>query len=481
LKSSKYKTFFYLLFFLSTSIILQQCSVDEPIVFLEESGYPKEVGNIILKSCAIKGCHNDASKDAAAGLSLSSWDRMFEGGRGGAVTIPYSHKLSSLFLFTNTYKDLGAANHPTMPINSAPLSKEEVIILRDWIDAGAPNNKGFVKFSDNPNRKKYYVVNQGCDLVTVVDQETGLIMRYVKVGRTAQTEAPHNIKISPDGKYWYVIFVNGDVIQKYRTSDDSFVGEINIGLGSWNTFTITSDSKKAFIADFNTNGVIAYVNLEELKLIVKYTGYAYPHGIYVNKASTRLYVCSESSNVIYKIDISAPLSPEDSIINIPNAAAHEIIFTADENKYFVTSRGTNNIRIFNAVNDQLIATIPTANFPQEISLSNSSPYLFVTCMEDTAIFPGSRGAVTVINYQNNSFVKNLNPGFQPHGIAVDDQKNLVYVANRNISSGGPAPHHSTECGGKNGFISFIDIRTLDMIPNKRLEVSVDPYAIDIRK
>jgi hypothetical protein len=37
-------------------------------------------------------------------------------------------------------------------------------------------------WSDNPNRKKYYVLNQGCDVVTVFDAETQLPMRYITVG-----------------------------------------------------------------------------------------------------------------------------------------------------------------------------------------------------------------------------------------------------------------------------------------------------------
>lgn len=36
---------------------------------------------------------------------------------------------------------------------------------------------------------------------------------------------------------------------------------------------------------------------------------------------------------------------------------------------------------------------------------------------------------------------------------------LVYVANRNAVADGPAPHHSTECGGRNGYVTTIDLNT----------------------
>ena len=67
---------------------------------------------------------------------------------------------------------------------------------------------------------------------------------------------------------------------------------------------------------------------------------------------------------------------------------------------------------------------------------------------------------------------------EPHGIAVDDASGLVYVANRNIS--GPLPHHSTNCAGRIGFVSFIDLKTLAMLPKTR-EIAKDPYSIALRK
>lgn len=115
--------------------------------------YPDDIGKIIITQCAVTGCHNDASKNAAGGLSLSTWEKMMEGSRNGAVTVPYSYQQSSMFLFTNTYSDLGVFVPPSMPFGRAPLSRDDVFALRLWINAGAPNKNDFVKFSDNPNRK----------------------------------------------------------------------------------------------------------------------------------------------------------------------------------------------------------------------------------------------------------------------------------------------------------------------------------------
>jgi YVTN family beta-propeller protein len=485
------KIHFFLPFIIS--LYLSACKIDSPIIpGVSEHNYPKEIGQLILTTCAVPGCHNEISKEAAGGLSLATWDKMFEGSRTGAVIIPFNHEQSPFFLFTNTYSDLGVSVGPSMPVNSDPLSHKDVVMLRDWIEKGAPDANGFIKFSDDPLRSKVYVVNQGCDNVSVIDKKTNLIMRYIDVGNSPQIEAPHMIKISPDKKYWYVIFTAGNSIQKFRTSDDSYSGEINIGLGNWNTFAITSDSKRAFIIDWSANGTIAHVDLENMKVLHQYQGgnlLKFPHGSALSHDDKTLYVTSQSGNYIYKIDVSNPAFPEfDEISLVPGQAPsnfssldpHELEISPDGKYYYVACQKSNEVRVMDVQTDQLVSVIQTGVFPQELAFSENTDYLFVTCTEDIVSFPGRRGSVAVINYKTNTLLKHIYTGHQPHGIAVDDKTRQVYVAHRNQDSSGPAPHHVTECGGRNGYLTIIDMNSLDLLSPRRYELSVDPYFIDIR-
>jgi hypothetical protein len=63
---------------------------------------------------------------------------------------------------------------------------------------------------------------------------------------------------------------------------------------------------------------------------------------------------------------------------------------------------------------------------------------------------------------------------------------LVVVANRNFATDGPSPHHASTCGGRNGYVSFINVNTLNMVTVsgsssvKKIETSVDPYSAAIR-
>ena len=453
-------------------------NVPPPVV--DNSCYPPAISAILVKKCATAGCHNANDKGAASNLDLSTWEAMFAGNSNGAVTIPYRADQSMLFSFINTDSTLGLVQQPNMPYSpygNTPLSHDEIITIRDWINAGAPNCNGFVKFSDDPSRKKFYVANQGCDLVGVHDAETKVVMRYIDVGNSPVIESPHMVKQSPDGQYWYVSFINSNVLQKYRTSDDVKVGEAVIGLGGWNTFTISSDGTEAWVVDFN-NGRVAYVNLTNMTLAKMYPSiFSLPHGSMISADGNTLYITGQVGNVIHKGDVSDPMFPdfEDIIINTSGGATadpHELAYSPDGTKYFITCTGRNEVRVFDALTDAYITAIPTGINPFEMSFSPIHGYLFVTC--------ATSDEVTVIDYTNLTAIKNITIGNQPHGIAVDVDKNQVYVTNRNIDNSIP-PHHSSACAGKIGYITIIDMSTLEKVPGFKMELSVDPYSVSVRK
>ena len=467
------------------------------------NGYPNEIGKIVINKCATSGCHNDLSKDGAGGLSLQSWDAMFEGGTGSACVIPYRHDFSTACYYVNTSSDLGIILAPTMPFNKTPLTHEEVKLIENWVDAGAPDNTGFVKFSDNPKRKKFYAANQGCDVVTVFDEQTLLPMRYISIGNSPAIEAPHDIQVSPDGQYWYVVFYKGNEIQKYRTSDDSYVGQAILNVnqpgeiitGNWSTFAISSDGSTAYITDLSSTGDIAEVDLNALT-VTHHVGFNSPHGSTISPDGNYLYVTQQYySSSIYKI----PLIPTPAL-GFPNYTSlplynttpandldtHQVLFSPDGSKYFVTCWGTSEVRVMSS-SDAFITAIPVGANPSEMAYSVKNNLLFVTCEEDTLTFPGKRGSVAIIDMSSNAQVSwsPIYTGHQPHGIDVDDANNLVYVANRNVVSGGPAPHHSSVCGGNDGYMTFIDMNTKTLLKTKAgviksIEVSVDPYEVAIR-
>ena len=486
------KFFLQYLFCLLTALLIFSCRKD--VAKINRGNYPDQIGKIIVNSCAVEGCHNAASSEAAAGYNLDTWETMFLGANSGSPVIPYNSKFSSLCYFINTYPELGTQNKPTMPLNGRALSSAQVQSVKDWIDAGAPDINGKVMWANDPFRKKLYATNQGCDVVTVFDAETQLPIRFIRVGRKATANTPHQVRVSPDGKYWYVLFVNDNVMQKFRCSDDSYVGDIPLtpiaaGISTdpqndalnWNTFVITKDSRLAYCVSW-PDGKLAKVDLSQMKLLNFIGGLGSAHAVVLNNNEDFVYVAAQTGNFITAID-TAFNSATDIVLENANKNTsssldpHDMILSPDGNNLLITCQRSNEVRALKLA-DQTVRVIPTGTYPQEIIYSKNTNAYYVSCPEDTSSFAGAHGTVFKIEAVGYTTTK-IKCGFQPHGIAVDETKKLLYVLSRNILSKGPAPHHTSECIGRNGFVNFVDLNTFTPM-KKRYELSVDPYFIFAR-
>ncbi|GAA4450138.1 c-type cytochrome domain-containing protein [Rurimicrobium arvi] len=449
--------------------------------------YPDDVRVIVEQKCATAGCHNDKSYENAAGLRLDRWEHMFAGGNSGSVVIPYNTANSSLMYFINTDSSEGPVLQPTMPVNGTPLTAAEYQTIKKWIAAGAPDRTGAVPFaSDAATRQKVYITQQGCDLIAVVDAQTNLIMRYISIGVSNAIETPHCVRFTPDGKYAYVSFTSGGYLQKIDATTDQVVDQMYLGDGSWNLFHIAPSGKELLITDYE-GGKIELIDLEKMSIEMTYEDFQNPHGIECNAAFDTFYVTAQFGNTVYRLTRSGRVKELSIDGNDPNHKAdtynpHEIMMTPDRSRYFLTCQTSNEVRVMDTKTGALLKVIPVGTFPQEIALSHSKPYMIISCQEDiTPEYPGYKGSVYVIDYNTMEVVKRIpGPFYQIHGVSVDDKSGKIFIASRNVSSTGPAPHHTSQCGGRNGYYSVYDLNTFQPVTTKRYEAAVDPYSSDIR-
>ena len=214
----------------------------------------------------------------------------------------------------------------------------------------------------------------------------------------------------------------------------------------------------------------------------------FPHGIALLN-DTAMYVSANKGNYLYRaniedldnVDFQTVVAEKNAALNKNSSLdIHEIVFSPDQSKYFLSCQTSNEVRVMDTKKDTLIAVINTGKYPVEFTFSTKYHLLFVSCMEDdTYISEGIKGSITAIDYTNNTKITTIKSGYQPHGLQANDDKDLLYIVNRNIASDGPTPHHSSYCGGRNGYYQFIDLKTLKLIGGSKREVSVDPYSIAI--
>lgn len=476
-----------LVFLIVLSAWLSSCRHNAATAPAADSGFPDDVAKIIDTKCSTPGCHNAVSYVGSGGIRLDSWARLFDGGSNGAVVIPYSFDNSSLLYFINTDSNLGPVLKPTMPYDPAnpdagsPLSADEYATIFNWIANGAPDKNGNIPFADSANtRQKMYLSMQGCDQIGVIDAVSKVVMRYIAVGKKLDIESPHCVRMDHAGRYAYVCFIGGEWVQKIDTRTDEIVGEVHIGSGSWNVVQPSFDDKLIMVTDWEDKGKAVVVNTDDMTVKYTLTDLVYPHGIACSKDNI-FYVTSERKNVIYKFNLDLPSQQEIPIgtLDADSLITHEICFTPDYSKIFVTCRRHNEVRVIDAATDSVIRIIPVGYYPQEITVSKSTPYMFVTCMEDPGAAAGYRGCIYAINYNTYQATRIDGPFYQPHGISVDDAHGLLYIASSNLNSNGPAPHHVSACVGRNGYYNVYDLHTWQKLPN-RYEVLVAPYSFDAR-
>lgn len=482
-----------------TVVIVNSCKHKPNTVTEVSSGYPDAVAKIIVNKCV--SCHNSANASGAANLRLDTWDHLFYGGSHGAVIVPYDPVNSSLLYFINTDSSLGIVATPTMPFDpiagnpQGHLTREEYMTIRNWVEAGAPNDKGEIPFASNPDtRQKFYMTQQGCDMLTVVDAERKVVMRNIKIGEEPTAEIPHCVRVSNDGAYAYVSFTAGNYIQKIDTRTDQIVGRVKLETNrsaEWNILQVSEDGTKVAVSDLK-GGMINFINTADMTVIGKIDNPAIckePHGIAANAAFDTFYVTAQYGNIVYRIKPDGYVRPI-SINGAPPVNRrqyhdpHEIMLTPDYSKYFLTCEASNQVRVMSTRTDKALDSFSVPTKPQEMAMSRVKPYLFVSCMEgpDNMINGvKTRGSIVVINYETMKIVKVLEGQFfQPHGLAVDDQRQLLLFVNRNAAPDGQAPHHTSECGGANGWYNVYDINTLEPANNIRYEVLADPYSVDVR-
>ncbi len=118
---------------LAIALLLSGCDSSPSVA---DISFSKQVQPIFAQHCLT--CHNEKGEGAiASGLKLSNYKEVLKGTRFGPVIKPGDSLSSTLVILVE-----GRANPAiNMPHgNQAPLSSEQIQILRQWIDQGARNN-----------------------------------------------------------------------------------------------------------------------------------------------------------------------------------------------------------------------------------------------------------------------------------------------------------------------------------------------------
>src|SRR5881628_497560 len=164
-----------------------------------------------------------------------------------------------------------------------------------------------------PPGYRILVASESGDVVTELTWDGAALqtVKVVPVGiMPADIDGPHNVTVSPDGKYWYVTIAHGTpygTLWKMAAGVDTVVGRAPVEMFP-TTISVTPDGELAFVANSDFHGdhprtnVVSIIYTPQMATITNLPACDMPHGVKVNHAGTKVYVTCMNSDEVLELD-----------------------------------------------------------------------------------------------------------------------------------------------------------------------------------
>lgn len=418
-----------IVFILLAALALSSCdsSTDEPVA---KNGYPGKVSVIIESNCLGGSCHSASTKENG-GLDLSSWDAMM---RGDSVTndvLPFNARLSYLFQHINTNRDRGEKALPRMPLARDPLSDNDQKIIYDWINEGAKSSDGRIAYT--AVTKKYFVPNQGEDVLSVIDGETN---RLIRAEQFASASEPAAVATDQAKEFVYLGFQdNTGTIKQIRISDYAVTNEFSSDLVP-KELTITPDGKKGYISSYpsafkNRIGVFDPLSMKMTKtietplirssaaMICSNDGkYLYVSGY---ESDNILVIDTKTDTIVANLlmDASVPVAPGDAYS--PKYQPVALALSNDGKYLFAAAINLQRVFVFDLETNTLKTLIPVEIFPRGMKAAPGTNELWVVNAGSNAI-----SIIDMTSFEVTTIIETV--GSEPSSIEFSPDGSLAYVA-----------------------------------------------------
>jgi len=142
-----------------------------------------------------------------------------------------------------------------------------------------------------------------------------------------------------------------------------------------------------------------------------------PHGVAVNSAAKRLYVANHDSDTLSVID-----SQTYAVVKtVPGGdGPNGVAYNPANNLIYIAARNTNKVRVLRASNYTLVTKISVGSLPNGIAVNATTNRVYVANY-------GS-GTVSVIDGATNKVIQTLSVGVEPAQVAVNPATNKAFVS-----------------------------------------------------
>jgi YVTN family beta-propeller protein len=158
-----------------------------------------------------------------------------------------------------------------------------------------------------------YVTSESGDIVTRIEvgPQGWRKVKEITVGvMPTDIDGPHNVTVSPDGRFWYVSIAHGTPfgsVWKYATGTDSMIGRVGVGMFP-TTIGLSPDGDWAYVPNSDFHGdrghlnTVSVVYTPDLTQLTEIPTCDMPHGSRYNHAGSMVYIACMMSDELVTMD-----------------------------------------------------------------------------------------------------------------------------------------------------------------------------------
>lgn len=283
---------------------------------------------------------------------------------------------------------------------------------------------------------KIYMANEGADTVNVLDAASLETLGRVQVGKM-----PHNVQVSPDGKFVWVTnmgeaataahmdMTKGMHADKGKTGavwvidtrTDAVVAKVPVGVHPAHV-VISPDGRLAYITNSGDN-TISVIDTSTHSQVAMITVGKFPHGLRFSPDGKEVYVADLKGGTVSVIDTAS--QKEVSQVAVGKQPA-QVGFTPDGRLAFVSLSGENAVAVIDPATRKVIRKIDVGTVPIQLYATPDSRTL-VVANQGARDKPGN--TASVIDLESFKVAKAVETGAGAHGVVVDREGRYAYVTN----------------------------------------------------
>jgi DNA-binding beta-propeller fold protein YncE len=349
-----------------------------------------------------------------------------------------------------------------------------------------------------------YVSSESGDMVTRIEVGPGgwRKVKEIPVGvMPTDLDGPHNVAVSPDGRFWYVSLAHGTPwggVWKYATGTDSLIGHAQVGMFP-TTIGLSPDGDWAYVPNSDFHGDRGHMNTvsvlytADMSQLTEIPTCDMPHGSRYNHAGTVVYIACMMSDELVTIDPATfaithrvplgsghPMSMQEHMAmeaRQDSAAAHHtpgaasstlpgqnpdclttyVSVSPDDRLIYLACNHSSELQVRDAGTLELVRRLPTGNGAYNVEPSPDGRWVIVTNKkaQSASIFDTR----TWTEAARVATTKRI-----PHGVAYSPDGRYAYVTQESV-------------GSDPGAIDAIDLATLQRVAT--MAIPLQPTAVTI--